>query len=599
MSDAAMSIDTIEEPAPTGQNDSIFSWIRLVAAWLLTLVVLPYGAGYVIVFLISIQRFPKSMTALTLTALLAVVLLTWELGTGPRFHPYRRMILAWVAVSWIVTSGLIGWVALSESTVREYFVPMFILASLPVPWLAWIKFAPASWSFRIGGLAVLLVGLLAFFLGVRVDGIEGDNRVQMAWKVSPTAIQRAMAIPAPTAALSPSQIVLRSNPDDFPEYLGPNRTGVLSCPSLSADWSKTPPKLVWKQPVGLGWGSFAVVGDFAFTQEQRQTDELVVCYEKKTGHQIWTHVDHDWLQHSMGGPGPRCTPTVKDGRVYALGSTGLLHCLEGKTGKPVWSVNILKDAGTTNLPHGMCGSPLVLNDRVYVCPSSDQSLVAYDANTGERVLSVGEDVASYSSPMLVTLSGVPQVLVFGQLAVSAYSPESGNRLWDFRWSNGERTNCSQPIVVSNDPPQVLVSTGYGGGAALIHLTPRPSGSWEVTPGWQNKRLKAKFMTPVLYKGHVYGLDDGIMTCLDVKDGRALWKKGRYGHGQILLVNDLLLVQTEPGEVVLVQPNPERLNELGRFKPLTDKTWNTLALSGPYLFCRNDKEAACYELPLAK
>jgi outer membrane protein assembly factor BamB len=146
--------------------------------------------------------------------------------------------------------------------------------------------------------------------------------------------------------------------------------------------------------------------------------------------------------------------------------------------------------------------------------------------------------------------------------------------------------------------RVLVSSGYGVGSELLEVTGDPESGFAVASLWQSPRLKAKFTNVVLHEGKIYGLDDGVLVCLDPETGERCWKRGRYGHGQVLLVDDLLLVQTEEGEMVLVDPNPEELRELGRFEVLPTKAWNSPALAGSLLLVRNHEEAAVYELPLA-
>jgi outer membrane protein assembly factor BamB len=154
---------------------------------------------------------------------------------------------------------------------------------------------------------------------------------------------------------------------------------------------------------------------------------------------------------------------------------------------------------------------------------------------------------------------------------------------------------SQPLPLPGD--RVFVSTGYGIGCKLLQINQQGK-AWNASLVWETPRLKAKFTNVVYHDGFIYGLDDGILVCLDPHTGKRRWKKGRYGHGQILLVGDLLLVQTEEGEILLLSITPEKPQELGRFSALEGKTWNNMALAGPYLLVRNDHQAACYELPLA-
>src|SRR5262249_21662848 len=271
------------------------------------------------------------------------------------------------------------------------------------------------------------------------------------------------------------------------QYLGPTRSGVVPGVRLARDWEQSPPRLLWRKPVGAGWGAFAVVGDYAFTQEQRGEQECVVCYRVADGATMWVHADpvHSEgpvrFDPSMGGHGPRTTPTVADGRVYAVGATGLLNCLDGATGRAVWSVNILEDNEAENLFHGVCGSPLLVDDRVVVSPTGSNgiSLAAYDRATGRRVWRAGKHRTRYRSPLLAELGGVKQILLYNAEGVAGHDAATGELLWTFPWTNGEHTNCSQPIPHAGAPDQVFVSTGYGTGAALIRVERTESPPWTV------------------------------------------------------------------------------------------------------------------------
>jgi outer membrane protein assembly factor BamB len=244
---------------------------------------------------------------------------------------------------------------------------------------------------------------------------------------------------------------------------------------------------------------------------------------------------------------------------------------------------------------------LLVGDQVLVCPTGANglSLVAYDRDTGQRRWQAGKHQASYSSPLLAELAGVPQVLLCDSAGVSAYEPGTGKALWEFPWTNTDKINCGQPWPNAGGPGQVFVSTGYGKGSALFRVERAADASWSVTPRWRGRAMKTKFTTAVEFRGHMYGLDDGILECLDLKTGKVVWKDGRYQHGQVLLAGDLLLVQAENGTVVLVEPSPTGLRERGRLPALDGKTWNHPAVAGRYLLVRNDQEAACYELALAE
>jgi outer membrane protein assembly factor BamB len=249
--------------------------------------------------------------------------------------------------------------------------------------------------------------------------------------------------------------------------------------------------------------------------------------------------------------------------------------------------------------HGLSGSPLVVDRRVIVSAGGGQgkSLAAYDRDTGRRVWRAGGDPAGYGSPLLCTLAERRQIVVLNRPGLAAHDVETGRVLWTYAWQNSTETNCSQPAPYGEK--RLFVSSGYGKGCGLLEVDRSETGEWQVRCLWATRSLKTKFASAVLYEGHAYGLDDGILCCVDLADGRRRWKAGRYGHGQVLLAGDKLIVQAESGEAALVAADPAEHRELGRFAALAGKTWNYPALAGRWLLCRNDREAACYELPLER
>ena len=384
---------------------------------------------------------------------------------------------------------------------------------------------------------------------------------------------------------------------DYPQFLGADRNGTVSGVRLADDWAKRPPRLVWRRAIGAGWSGFAVVGGVAVTQEQRGNREMVVAYNIIDGSPKWSHGDEAHFESTIAGEGPRATPTISRGRVFTLGSTGLLNCLDLETGKAIWKRDIAADNDSPQPDWGRSSSPLVVDDLVVVSAGASaagppgRSLVAYHRDTGEPVWRAGDDIASYSSPVLATLGGVRQIVVLNQRSVAGHDPATGRVLWNHPWPR-EAPTVAIPLVVSEN--RVLLSSGYGIGSRLLQIS-RDGDSVSQALVWESPRLKAKFTNPILHDGFVYGLDDGVLVCLDPSNGERRWKGGRYGHGQTLLVGSHLLVQTEDGDVVLVDASPEAHRERARFTAFAQKTWNPPALAGRYLLVRTDTEAACYEL----
>jgi outer membrane protein assembly factor BamB len=381
----------------------------------------------------------------------------------------------------------------------------------------------------------------------------------------------------------------------FPQFLGPTRSGVVAGVRLARDWTARAPKAIWRRDVGAGWSGFAIDRGLAVTQEQRGAREMVVAYDLASGTPLWSHGDAVRYDSVIAGDGPRATPAIAGRYVATLGSTGLLNVLDFRTGRRLWSKDIAADNDAPNPEWGRSGSPLVLDGKVIVSAggSGGRSLVAYDLRTGARVWSGGDDGVGYGSPIMLTLLGRRQIVMSNRDTLAGHDAETGALLWAQKWV--PQPTVAMPIRVSDD--LVLGSTGYGIGSKLVKLAANEDGTITPSLAWETPRLKAKFTNPVLRDGFVYGLDDGVLVCMDVTNGERRWRAGRYGHGQTLLVDDLLVVTTEDGEVVLVEATPEAHRELGRFTAFESKTWNPPALAGPYLLVRNDKEAALYELPL--
>jgi outer membrane protein assembly factor BamB len=503
--------------------------------------------------------------------------------------------LAWI---WLVADITRAWV----NVFTGQTIGLAFLACLA--WLAFLSRLPRrsrmKWLALVVG-SVALAGLL-----LRIDHVSGDLVPQFRWRFAAKPHEKlaARAPSAPESATQKPQIDLTATTRDYPQFLGKHRDGMLQGVRLARDWEAQPPRQVWRQPIGAGWSSFAAVGDYLFTQEQRGPQELVVCYELATGHMCWSHADEAYFATKIGGDGPRATPTVDSGRVYTMGATGLLNCLDGATGQPIWPTrDVLKDSSPSLADWGKACSPLVLEDIVVITGGADKgpSLWAYDKQTGELAWKADDAPTghkSYSSPMLAELCGVRQIVILNDNSVAGHNPKTGHQLWQHDWP-GPEPKVTQPLILPGD--RLFVASGYGVGSALLQLQTGENGKLRVTQLWANRNLKPKFTNVVHRDGYVYGLDEGILTCLDLETGERRWKEkeGRFNHGQILLVDDLILVQAESGEVVLVAASPQALEVLGRFPALTSKTWNHMALAPPYLLVRNDQEAACFELPLER
>ena len=487
----------------------------------------------------------------------------------------------------------------------------------------WIFFSGWSWRVRLGLVALVLASLFAFNQTYRMewDGSMVPRRFVLRSKPTGEEIarqylkQRSATASANTESTTEQAVeptVLVASEGDWPGFRGPNRDGIVQGGSLRRNWETAPPRELWRHPLGRAWSSFAVVGNYAFTQEQRDENECVVAYDLNTGAERWVHEDKAILSiiEAQGGSGPHATPQFQDGMLYTLGGTGILNCLDAASGKSVWSTNILNDAsGGKSLPKniewGMSGSPLLVDNLVIVVPGGTEQeggigykkgVAAYDAKSGQLVWTGGIHQASYGSPRVETLGGVRQLLVTHAHGLSGYAldgPNRGDELWFFPLENPPKVNSSMPWRV--DDRSLLFGTGYGIGTALLEIQ-EAGGKWEIKRPWMSNRFRPKFNDFFVRDGFIYGLDDGILACMEVSSGTLKWRAGRYGYGQLLLVDDILLVISEDGDLVLVPATPSKPEPVATFKVLESGfCWNHPVLVGGKLLLRNAVEAVCYDV----
>jgi outer membrane protein assembly factor BamB len=530
----------------------------------------------------------------------------------------------------LLTATVVVWSQIrfaEDETTRMMYAYMVI--PLPVLGLSawWMFFSRLTWRAKWTGVGVVVVTFALFFALVRLDGFDGVMHPQFSWRWSQTAEERAIAhrkarqseqataAPAtkpdasPSISEAPSEPTpatpLVAGPDDSPEFRGVCRDGVVTGWKVRPEiLAGTAPKPLWRQPIGPAWSGFAVVGEFAFTQEQREANECVVCMEAATGREVWVHSDPIRFEEIPSGVGPRATPTVADGRVYTVGGTALLNCLDARTGKKYWSVALLDKPLEQTTSWGTAPSPLVWGDLVIaiagkgIPEGADAAKTpgvapvrAFDRLTGEPKWTGGTGPGSYAAPARGTLHGREQLFVFGGTHLQGLDHQTGEVLWTFPWTNAPKVNAALPIPL--DESTLVIGSGYGTGGARLKFDGSTT-PWTVTAEWKSSDMKLKFNDAVRYGGHVYGLDEGILACVDLATGKKAWKKGRYGYGQVLLVDDLLVVTAESGDVVLVPADPKSHKELARHKLIDGTCWNQPTLAGGRLFVRSDAEAACYE-----
>lgn len=461
------------------------------------------------------------------------------------------------------------------------FVILIVVA--PLIWLLFLSRLP--WNVRLIG-SIALIALLALF---KMDGHTGSFFPQFSWRWSKKS---ATEIPEITGKVAEEgTIIVTEGQENFPRFLGAQMRNWIQGSLLPKDWPQSSPKELWRKQIGEGWAAFSVAGGYAYTMEQRGTQETTLCYELRTGNVVWVHGEDVRFEESMGDDGPRSTPTVVDGKVFSLGATGILNCLDARTGERFWGKDILAEAQHQIPTWAKSCAPLVVDGKVIVSLGKEatQNLAAYDVKSGALIWRSGDYSSSYASPVLATLAGKRQIVAYQQMSVGGYDIESGEVLWSFE-VGGRQGNCASPLIVGDT---VVVSKGYGHGTHRIGIR-KNEGGFEATEMWKSLKLKAKFANMVIKDGYLYGLNDGRMTCLNLEDGKASWRGSNFGHGQLLGVGNHMIVQTENGPLKILELNPKREVVVQTIDALEHRTWNHPVLAGNILLVRNDREAVAFE-----
>lgn len=447
-------------------------------------------------------------------------------------------------------------------------------------------------------VAVLCSFLVANFSSLlKNDGATGDFAFGFTWRWQPTPEDRFLAAREGRSLGSGQRMPTSGGFQNaaWSGFRGSDRDGVQRGIVFSADWKGQPPQELWRVLVGPAWSSFAVADSFLLTQEQRGDFEAIVCYDADSGAEVWSREIESRFFDALGGLGPRATPTIAAGSVFALGAEGWLVKLAAEDGEIQWQVDLRE---LTKLPPPMWGnscSPLVVGDLVIVHAAGpdDRGVIAFDVDSGDVRWSVPADKDSYSSLHLTKFFDEEQLVFVGGDGVTFFNPQTGGKIHAHEFKTpGYR--ALQPAVVGANQ---LLFTSEVSGSRLIELQ-RTEGGWESTEVWTSRGIKPDFNDFVVFESNVFGFDGSIFVCIDLQDGSRRWKDGRYGKGQVILLADsgLLVVVSEKGDLVLVEANPSEHRELHKLKALDGKTWNHPVIVGNRLYVRNASEAVCYELP---
>jgi outer membrane protein assembly factor BamB len=372
--------------------------------------------------------------------------------------------------------------------------------------------------------------------------------------------------------------------EDWPQWRGPNRNGISTEKGWLDQWPSDGPPIAWKAAVGMGFSSFAVAGGRVYTMGNSDGNDTIFCLDATTGKELWKHSYPADLGDKFFEGGTTGTPTVDEGRVFALSRWGDLFCLDAATGKMVWTNNLPKQTGVRIPVWGFSGAPTVLENLLLL--NVGEAGMALDKATGKLVWQSANKEAGYSTPLPWRHNGSISVLLGSGTSYLAVEPHSGKELWRIRWLTQYGVNAADPVL---DGELVFISSGYGKGAALL----KPGAGPEPELVWKSKVLRTQLNAAVLIGGYLYGgdgdaSDKPALKCIAIADGKEQWSEPGVSVGALMAAEGKLIIMGDHGELVIAPASPKGFQPTARAQVLGGKCWTAPVLANGFIYCRNSR-----------
>lgn len=375
---------------------------------------------------------------------------------------------------------------------------------------------------------------------------------------------------------------------DWPNWLGPNYNEISPEKGFKTTWTQ-PPKILWEQPLGAAFSSFTVVGDKLYTCGEKDGQQVLMCLNPANGDAIWELPFEKQYKDRQGGDGARATPTVDDGRVYILGASGLLLCVDAADGKK----ELWRKQFKAKPQWGYSGSVLIEGDMAIVTAGgSDGGLAAFNKQTGEPIWKTADEEPSYATPYPFTFNGKRYLVGFMAKAAIIVEAQTGKEVWRTPWPTRYDINASAPIFHDG---HLFLTSAYGMGCALFKLAP-DGDKLKGDEVWRSKVIANKFQQCILWEGALYCGDDQTLKCVDFLTGKELWKSpARMPNATIILADKQLIVFSETGKLMIAPVSPKEFKPTAEAQILDKRCWTLPLLHDGKLYCRNLERAVCVDL----
>ena len=393
----------------------------------------------------------------------------------------------------------------------------------------------------------------------------------------------------------PLAAVLAAN--DWPQFLGPSRNGVYAGAPLNEKWPASGPRILWRKTIGQGLSGPVVTGKRLILFHRLGNEEVVESFDALTGAPQWRHAYPTTYRDDFGfDEGPRAVPVVADGIVFTYGAEGKLHAVDFSTGKPVWSVDAMRQFEVDKGYFGAAGSPLVEGGRVIANVGGRKGgIVAFHAKSGKVMWTATTDAASYSSGVGATINGRRYAVFLTRAGLVGLDPATGQVAFQRAWRarQAASVNAATPIVIGN---RIFLSAEYGPGAGVLQFD-----GAKLTDLWlSDDVLSNHYATSVLHEGRLYGFHGRqefgpVFRAVDLQTGKVLWSTGRFGAGSVTLAGSRLLILRESGELVLAAASPASFQKVAAAQILPATVRAYPALADGVLYVRNDDTLVAVDL----
>ena len=384
---------------------------------------------------------------------------------------------------------------------------------------------------------------------------------------------------------------------DWPQFLGPSRDGVYVGAPLNEKWPQAGPRVIWRKQIGQGLSGPVVTGKRLILFHRVGDRETIESFDALTGASQWRHAYPTTYRDDFGfDEGPRAVPVVADGIVYTYGAEGKLNAIDVGTGKPLWSVDAMRDFDVDKGFFGAAGSPLVESGRVIANVGGNKAgIVAFDAKTGKVIWTATTDAASYSSGVGATILGKRYALFLTRAGLVGLDPSNGQVRFQKPWRarQAASVNAATPLVVGD---MIFVSAEYGPGAGVLRFD-----GAKLTDVWlSNDVLSNHYATSVHHEGRLYGFHGRqefgpVFRAVDMQSGKVLWSTGRFGAGTVTLAGTRLIIMKESGELVIAAASPKAFQQLASAQVLPATVRAYPALADGVLYVRNDDTLLALDL----